>query len=75
MSHNCPHILDWRTTSLSVLEGVSFVCQKAENHACRHLEMIGECVDLVFHFRVVIEGVTVKVAELRDVLFQGRVSK
>ena len=36
---------------------------------------MGECVDPALYPRVVVESVTVKVAELRDVPFQGGASK
>ena len=62
--HDCLHILGWRTANSSVLERVSLVRQKAESHACRYLETMGESVDPVFHLRVVVEGVAVKVAKL-----------
>ena len=65
--HDCPHVLGWRTASSSVLERVSFVCQEAESHACRYLEMIEERVNPAFYPRVIIERVAIKVAALRGV--------
>lgn len=67
--HDSLYVLGWRTTSPSILKQVSPICQKAESHACRHLETRRECVDPALHCRIVIEGVAVKVTELRGVSF------
>ena len=73
--YDCPHVLGWRTASLSVLERVSLVRQEAKSHACRYLETMGESVDLALHFQVVVEDVAVKIAELQGVPLQGGASK
>lgn len=75
VSHDCPYVLGLRTTSPSVLERVSLICQKAKSHARRHLETMRECVDPALHSRVIVESVAVKVAEFKGISLQGGASK
>lgn len=56
---------------MSVVDRISFNSKKAKGHACRHLEMIGECINLALYVRVVIEYVTVEVTELKGIPLQG----
>lgn len=68
MPHDSINILDGDSSSMSVVEGVCFVGQEAKNNTCWHFEVIRKDVNLVFHIRVVVEGIVVKVTKLRDVL-------
>lgn len=60
---------------MSVVEEVCLISQKAKGDACWHFELMGEGIDPAFHARVVVEGIAVKVAELRCVPLQSRASK
>lgn len=68
ITHDCSQVLGWRTTSLSVLERVIFICQEAKSNASWHLETMGEFVNPTLYAPVVVEGIAVKVAKFRDVL-------
>ncbi len=60
---------------MSIIEGVCLIGQEAKGNTCWHFEAMEEDVDLVFHARVVVEGIAVKVVELRGVPLYGRASK
>lgn len=62
------NILGPKSLSTNVIEGVFFVNYKAKSNSCWYFEIIGESVNLVLYAWVVIEGIVVKVVELRDVL-------
>lgn len=75
MPHDSTNVLGRRLSSISVVKRVYLVGQKAKNNARRHLEAMGEDVDLVFHAWVIVEGIVVEIAEFRGLPLQGRASK
>lgn len=75
MAYERSHVLSWRTTSLSILERVTFICQEAKSNASWYLETMEECVNLALYARVVVGGIAVKIAKFRDVPLQSGASK
>lgn len=71
MLHDSANVLDGKLPRTSIVERVCFVGYEVKGNACRYFETTREGVDLVFHARVVVEGVVIKVAELKSVSFQG----
>lgn len=69
MPYDSANVLDEESPSICVIERVCFIDSKAKGNACRYFEITGEDVDLVLHAQVVIEDVTVKIAELRGLSF------
>lgn len=54
---------------MSVIERVYLLSQKTKGNACQYFEVMEKGIDSAFHAWVIIEGIVVKVAELRDVSF------
>ncbi len=75
MPHDSANVLGGGLLSMTVVKRVCFVNQEVKGNACRHFEAMGEGVDPAFHAWVIIEGIAVEVAELRDVPLQGGASK
>ena len=67
MPHDSANVLGGGSSSTNVVEGVRLVGQEVKDNTRRYFEVMGEGVDLVLHARVVVEDITVKVTELRDV--------
>lgn len=64
MSHNSVDVLRRRLSSPSVIESVGFIREETESHAHKHFKTMGEGINPVFYAQVVIEHVTVEIAEL-----------
>lgn len=60
---------------MNIVEKICLNGQEVKDNACWHLKIMGECFNLVFHTQVFIEGIIVKVADLRDIPLYSRVVK
>lgn len=69
MVHNCSYVLGYRMSSFNIFEQISFIYQKIKSNACGNFKLIGDCIDLAFYPRVIIQYVTIKIAQLREILF------
>lgn len=69
MSHNSANVLGGGSPSTSVVKRVRLIGEEAKGNARWYLKVIEEDVDLAFYTRVVVEGITVEIAELRGVPF------
>lgn len=56
-------------SSFYIFEQISFICQNIKSNACVNFKLIGEYIDLAFYPRVIIQYVTIKIAQLREILF------
>lgn len=65
MPHDSANVLGGRLLSINVIEGICLIGQKAKGNACWYFKVMGENVDPAA--RVVIEGIAVKVAELKGI--------
>lgn len=67
--HNSANILGRRLSNTSVVKRVCFVSQEAKDNAYQYFQMMEESVDSAIHTQVIVEGIAVKVTELRGVSF------
>lgn len=65
--NNSTNVLRKRPLGLSVIDGIHFIGKEAKDYTCRDIETMQENINPAFYTRVVIERVTVKVAELRGI--------
>lgn len=71
MPHDSTNVLSGGSLSTSVVERVCLVGQEVKGNACQHFEAIKKGINPAFHTRVVVEGIMVEIAKLRDVPLQG----
>lgn len=62
-------MLGEKLSSTSVIKGIRFIYQEAKDNTCRHLETMEKCVNSAFYAQVVVEDITIEVAELRSISF------
>lgn len=65
--HDSSNVLGKGLSSMSVLKKICFIGQKAKGNACQYFEAVTEGVDLALYAQVVVEGIAVKIAELRGI--------
>lgn len=75
IAYNYSYILSQKTSSSIILEQVSFICQEVESNARRNLKTIEERIDLAFPNRVIIQHVMIKIAQFREIRFEGRATE
>lgn len=67
MPHNSANVLRRGSSGSSVVKKVRLISEKTKSHACRYFKSMGDSINPAFHARVIVEGITVKVAELKGV--------
>lgn len=67
MSHNSINVLRRGLSDLSIVEKVRLIGEKAKTHTCRYLKTLERSINLALYAWIVIERVTVEVAELKDI--------
>lgn len=65
--HNSTNILHRGLLSSSFIKRVCLIGEEVKSHACMYLKTMRESINPAFHARVIIECVTVKIAELKGV--------
>lgn len=65
--YNSANILCRGPSGSSVIKRVRLICEETKGHACRYLKTMKESINLAFHAKVIVEGMAVEVAELKDV--------
>lgn len=67
--YNSTNALYRKLIDLSVVEKVCLIGKKAKGHTYKKFKTMQEHINLTFHNQVIVEHVTIKVAELKRVLF------
>lgn len=71
--HNSTNVLHRGSLGASIVEKVGFISKEIKSYICRHLETMGESINLAFHARIVVEHVLVKFTELKGIPLEGRI--
>lgn len=74
MLHNSTNVLCRGLLGSNVVERVYLISEQAKDHTRKDFKTMGEGINQALHARVVIERITVKVAELKDIPLEGRAS-